>query len=113
VLIAHVKYDVLHAISVMLITSFFNYENDAVTQIKQATNTLMSSRYGMMSDLYRHIFEEDCPNIDQIGLKQRYHLKDRRIADALIDARMKVAPERVVDGKLYQQGTNLPFVFSD
>jgi hypothetical protein len=113
VLIAHVKYDVLHAISVMLITSFFNYENDAVTQIKQATNTLMSSRYGMMSDLYRHIFNEECPNIDQIDLEQRYQLKDRRIADALLEARKKIAPETVVKGKEYQQSTNLPYVFSD
>jgi pyrroloquinoline quinone (PQQ) biosynthesis protein C len=113
VLIAHVQYDVLHAISVMLITSFFNYENDAVTQIKQATNTLMSSRYGMMSDLYRYIFEEACPNIDEIGLESRYQLRDRRIADALLEARKKIAPERVVDGEAYQRSTHLPFVFSD
>jgi hypothetical protein len=113
VLIAHVQYDVLHAISVMLITSFFNYENDAVTQIKQATNTLMSSRYGMMSDLYRHIFDEPCPNIDEIELESRYQLRDRRIADALIEARKKIAPERVVDGEAYQHSTHLPFVFSD
>jgi pyrroloquinoline quinone (PQQ) biosynthesis protein C len=113
VLIAHVQYDVLHAISVMLITSFFNYENDAVTRIKQATNTLMSSRYGMMSDLYRHIFEQECPNIDEIGLEPRYQLRDRRIADALIEARKKIAPERVVDGEAYQHSTDLPFVFSD
>jgi hypothetical protein len=113
VLIAHVKYDVLHAISVMLITSFFIYENDAVSQIKQATNTLMSSRYGMMSDLYRHIFNEECPNIDQIDLEQRYQLKDTRIADALLEARKKIAPETVIKGEEYQQSTNLPFVFSD
>jgi hypothetical protein len=113
VLIAHVQYDVLHAISVMLITSFFNHENDALTQIKQATNTLMSSRYGMMSDLYRNIFDEKCPNIDEIGLDPRYHLNDRRIADALIAARKKIAPERVVGGIEYQQSTHLPFVFSD
>ncbi len=113
VLIAHVKYDVLHAISVMLITSFFNYENDAVTRIKQATNTLMASRYGMMSDLYRHIFKEECPNIDGIGLEPRYRLQDRRIADVLIEARKKIAPERVVGGREYQQSTELPFVFSE
>jgi pyrroloquinoline quinone (PQQ) biosynthesis protein C len=113
VLIAHVKYDVMHAISVMLITSFFNHENDAVTQIKQATNTLMSSRYGMMSDLYRHVFNEECPNIDEIGLESRYQLKDRRIADALIEARKSVAPERVLGGSDYQTSTDLPFVFSD
>jgi pyrroloquinoline quinone (PQQ) biosynthesis protein C len=113
VLIAHVQYDVLHAISVMLITSFFNYENDAVSQIKQATNTLMSSRYGMMSDLYRHIFEEECPNIDEIGLESRYQLRDRRIADALIEARKKIAPERVVNGEEYRLSNHLPFVFSN
>lgn len=113
VFIAHVKYDVMHAISVMLITSFFNHQNDAVTQIKQATNTLMSSRYGMMSDLYRHVFDEACPNIDAIGLESRYHLQDRRIADALIKARQQVAAERVVGCSDYQNSSDLPFVFSD
>ncbi len=111
VLIAHVQYDVLHAISVMLITSFFNHENNALAQIKQATNTLMSSRYCMMSDLYRHIFDEECPDIDGIGLEQRYRLTDRRIADALLEARKKIAPERVVGGAEYRNSTNLPFVF--
>lgn len=112
VLIAHVKYDVMHAISVMLITSFFNHENDAVSKIKQATNTLMASRYGMMSDIYRHIFDEECPNITAIGLDSRYHLNDRRIANALLEARKKVAPERVLNGAEYQRSTDLPFVFS-
>jgi hypothetical protein len=97
----------------MLITSFFNHENDALVQIKQATNTLMSSRYGMMSDLYRHIFDEDCPNIGEIGLEPRYHLNDRRIAAALIEARKGIAPERVIGGVEYQSSTDLPFVFSD
>jgi hypothetical protein len=113
VFIAHVKYDVMHAISVMLITSFFNHQNDAVSQIKQATNTLMSSRYGMMSDLYRHVFDEDCHDINEIQLDSRYHLKDRRIADALIQARKQIAAERVVGGSDYQNSTDLPFVFSD
>ncbi len=113
VFIAHVKYDVMHAISVMLITSFFNHQNDAVSQIKQATNTLMSSRYGMMSDLYRHVFDEACPNINEIQLDSRYHLKDRRIAEALIKARKQIAAERVLGGSDYQNSTDLPFVFSD
>ncbi len=112
VFIAHVQYDVLHAISVMLVTSFFNYERDGVRQIKQATNTLMSSRYGMMSDIYRHIFEEPCPDIHDIGLAERYWLSDRRIADALIKARQQIAPERVVNGNVYRQSEKLPFVFS-
>jgi hypothetical protein len=113
VFIAHVQYDVLHAISVMLVTSFFNHDNDAVHRIKQATNTLMSSRYGMMSDIHRHIFEEACADIDGIGLDPRYHLNDRRIAHALAQARMQVADERVVGGIDALSKRNLPFVFSD
>ncbi|MET0048854.1 MAG: hypothetical protein ABW066_13800 [Sedimenticola sp.] len=112
VFIAHVQYDVLHAISVMLVTSFFNHEDDAVSRIKQATNTLMSSRYCMMSDLYRHVFEEECADIDGIGLAPEYHLKDRRIADALLEARRQVSPDRVVGGVDYQRSEKLPFVFS-
>jgi len=113
VFIAHVQYDVLHAISVMLVTSFFNHERNAVDRIKQATNTLMSSRYAMMSDLYRHVFGEDCAGIDGIGLDSRYHLTDRRIAAALIEARRQVAPDRVMDGERYRRGENLPYVFAD
>ncbi|OOZ36419.1 hypothetical protein [Solemya velesiana gill symbiont] len=112
VFIAHVQYDVLHAISVMLVTSFFNHENDAVAQIKQATNTLMSSRYCMMSDLYRNVFEEACADIDGIDLAPQYHLKDRRIADALMDARKQVSPDRVIGGADYQHSEKIPFVFS-
>ncbi|MGD9172328.1 MAG: hypothetical protein PVI97_20080, partial [Candidatus Thiodiazotropha sp.] len=52
VFIAHVQYDVLHAISVMLATSLFGHEKESMQQIKQATNMLMSSRYSMMSDIY-------------------------------------------------------------
>lgn len=113
VLIAHVRYDVLHAISVMLVTSFFSHDDDSVQQIKQATNTLMSSRYCMMSGLYRHIFGEACADIDGIGLEDRYKLHDRRIADALLAARRQIAPERVVEGSEYRQSRKLPFVFSD
>jgi pyrroloquinoline quinone (PQQ) biosynthesis protein C len=112
VFIAHVQYDVLHAISVMLVTSFFNHERDGVRQIKQATNTLMSARYGMMSDIYRHVFAEPCPGIHDIGLAEHYRLSDRRIADALIQARRQIAPERVVNGNEYRQSEKLPFVFS-
>ncbi len=113
VFIAHVQYDVLHAISVMLVTSFFNYDRDGVRQIKQATNTLMSSRYEMMTDLYRHIFDEPCASIHDIGLAEHYRLSDRRIADALFQARRNIAPERVVDGEAYRKEEKLPFVFSN
>ncbi|WP_295456824.1 hypothetical protein [uncultured Thiodictyon sp.] len=113
VFIAHVQYDVLHAISVMLVTSFFNHDRDGLRQIKQATNTLMSARYGMMSELYRHIFHDDCPDVRGIALPERYRLHDRRIAHALLEARRGIAPERVVSGEAYRESTNLPFVFAD
>ncbi|WP_295388803.1 hypothetical protein [uncultured Thiodictyon sp.] len=113
VFIAHVQYDVLHAISVMLVTSFFNHDRDGLRQIKQATNTLMAARYGMMSELYRHIFRDDCPDARGIALPERYRLHDRRIADALLEARRGIAPERVVGGAAYRESTSLPFVFAN
>ncbi|MES9993281.1 MAG: hypothetical protein ABW098_15130 [Candidatus Thiodiazotropha sp.] len=113
VFIAHVQYDVLHAISVMLATSLFGHEKETMKQIKQATNMLMSSRYNMMSDLYRELFAEPCANIDAIGLDARYHITDRRIEVALLSARQEVAGERVVNALDYKAGATVPFVFAD
>jgi hypothetical protein len=113
VFIAHVQYDVLHAISVMLATSLIGHEAQSVEQIKQATNMLMSSRYNMMSGLYRHLFQESCDDIRQIGLDARYRIHDRRIESALIAARQQVADHTVVDVEDYRADTRVPFVFSD
>ncbi len=113
VFIAHVQYDVLHAISVMLATSLFGHEASALQQIKQATNMLMSGRYNMMSGLYRHLFDEPCEDITGIGLDPRYHITDRRIEAALLEARQGVADERVVDAAGYKANPQVPFVFSD
>ena len=111
--IAHVQYDVLHAISVMLATSLLGHQEDSVEQIKQATNMLMSSRYNMMSGLYRHVFEESCPGIDGIALEPKYRIGDRRIEQALLAARREVADSTVVDGAAYKSATAVPFVFAD
>jgi hypothetical protein len=113
VFIAHVQYDVLHAISVMLATSLFGYEPDTLNRIKQATNMLMSSRYNMMSDIYRHLFDEPCADIDAIGLDAGYHVSDRRIEKALLSARQEVAESRVVSASEYKAGRHVPFVFAD
>ncbi|MEW8030084.1 MAG: hypothetical protein AB2792_13560 [Candidatus Thiodiazotropha sp.] len=113
VFIAHVQYDVLHAISVMLATSLFGHEEGALLQIKQATNMLMSSRYDMMSDLYRRLFGEPCRNIDGIGLDARYHISDRRIEKALLAARQEVANTTVVGAADYKVCQCVPFVFVD
>ncbi|MEW8296074.1 MAG: hypothetical protein AB2588_10850 [Candidatus Thiodiazotropha sp.] len=113
VFIAHVQYDVLHAISVMLATSLFGHEQETMQQIKQATNMLMSSRYNMMSDLYRQLFTEPCAGIDAVGLDARYHVTDRRIEEALLSARQEVAGSRVVNASDYKAGKGVPFVFAD
>jgi hypothetical protein len=112
VFIAHVQYDVLHAISVMLATSLLGHEADYVMQIKQATNMLMSSRYNMMSGLYRHLFDEPCNNIEQIELEARYKITDRRIEAALLAARQEVAGATVTDAQAYKSDTQVPFVFA-
>jgi hypothetical protein len=113
VFIAHVQYDVLHAISVMLATSLFGHEKASLQRIKQATNILMSSRYNMMSDIYRLLFAEPCQGIDGIGLDARYHISDRRIEEALIAARQEVANRTVVNATDYKAGRRVPFVFAD
>lgn len=113
VFISHVQYDVLHAISVMLVTSLFGHETAALEKIRQATNMLMSGRYNMMSGLYRHIFNEPCDDIDQIGLAPRYHIRDRRIESVLLAARREAADDRVVDAAAYKASRRVPFVFSE
>lgn len=112
VLIAHVKYDVLHAISVMLVTGFFIREADDVQRVKDATSTLMAGRWGMMSDLYRHVFGEECPSLAEAGLDGRYHLRDRRIERALRAARARVPDGTVVDAAGYRARADLPYVFA-
>jgi hypothetical protein len=112
VFIAHVQYDVLHAISVMLVTSLFGHEENALQRIKQATNMLMSGRYNMMSGLYRELFGEACEDITEIGLDSRYHITDRRIEAALLAARQTVADETVVDADTYKASRTTPFVFA-
>ncbi|MEW8207640.1 MAG: hypothetical protein AB2746_16075 [Candidatus Thiodiazotropha taylori] len=112
VFIAHVQYDVLHAISVMLATSLLGHEAGYEDKIKQATNMLMSSRYNMMSGLYRHLFDEPCDNIDQIGLESRYRITDRRIEQALLAARQEVADASVSDAQAYKSNDQVPFVFA-
>ena len=111
VFIAHVQYDVLHAISVVLATSLLGHEAGYERQIKQATNMLMSSRYNMMSGLYRHLFDESCDNIDQIDLESRYMISDRRIEKALLAARQEVADASITDAQAYKSDRQVPFVF--
>ena len=113
VFVAHVQYDVLHAISVMLVTSFYARDEAAIERIKGATNMLMSGRYGMMSEMYRHVFDEPCPSLHEIALQPQYHIHDRRIEQALLQARAGVADGRVVDAAAYRDSTAMPFVFSD
>ncbi|WP_029008509.1 hypothetical protein [Azospirillum halopraeferens] len=111
VFIAHVRYDVMHAIAVTLMTALFVRDRDDVARVKAATNTLMSARYAMMSGLYADVFGEPCPGPAAIGLEARYHLPDRRIETALRAARRTVAAGSVADSAAYRERTDVPFVF--
>ena len=112
VLIAHVRYDVLHAISVMLVTSLhMNGESD-VDVVKNACNMLMSGRYAMMSGLYAHVFGEDCAGPTRIGLEERYRVSDRRIADSLREGRRSIVPAQVMGGEAYRWREDVPFSVS-
>jgi len=113
VFIAHVQYDVLHAIAVMLVTSFHCQDEADVVRIEQATNMLMAGRYGMMDDLYQRLFGERCRRLNEWPNIEPYRLHDRRIADALIAARQRVPLSSVVEGERYRASVDLPFLFTD
>lgn len=112
VFIAHVRYDVLHAIAVMLVTSFYVREARDIEAVKNATNTLMAGRYGMMTGLYHHVFGESCPTLAEIDLDPRYHLRDRRIEDELRRARARVANGTVEQTAAYRSRQETPYVFA-
>jgi hypothetical protein len=109
---AHVRYDVLHGVAVMLATALHMREDSDIDVVKGACNTLMASRYDMMSDIHRHVFSEPCARLAETGLAGRYRLRDRRAADELIRARQRVAADRVADGEAYRQREDAPFVFA-
>jgi pyrroloquinoline quinone (PQQ) biosynthesis protein C len=111
VFIAHVRYDVLHAISVMLVTSLHMRSAEDVLAVKDACNTLMAGRYGMMTELYERVFGEPCPALAKIGLDPRYRLRDRRIEAALREARRETPPEAVIGGEAWRARETTPFVF--
>lgn len=112
VFIAHVRYDVLHAVSVMLVTSLHMTGPGDLAAVKNACNTLMAARFAMMTDMHAAVFGEPCAGLADVGLASRYRLTDRRIAEVLARARAGVAPKRVVRGDDYRTRTDMPFVFA-
>ncbi|MGO8737664.1 GNAT family N-acetyltransferase [Rhodoblastus sp.] len=111
VFIAHVRYDVLHAISVMLVTSLHMRGDDDILAVKGACNTLMASRYWMMTELYQRVFGEPCPALADMNLEPRYRLRDRRIETALRDARREIPSEAVIGAEAWRASEKTPFVF--
>jgi hypothetical protein len=111
VLTAHVKYDVLHAISVVLATSFHCQSPDDVHTVKNATNMLMAARYGMMTDLYSHVFGETCPALGDTVLADQYKIADGRIVSALRRARQASDGGGLFDPAGYSRHP-LPFVLT-
>ena len=106
VFIAHVRYDVLHAVSVMLVTSLHMRRPEHMAVVKNACNMLMVGRSAMMTGLYAHVFGEACP---AVRLEDRYRVSDPRMEAALLAARRSIALQRVVGGEAYGASTVTPF----
>ncbi len=112
VFIAHVQYDVLHAIAVMLVTTLLieeEAEKQAVEQIKNAVNMLMTGRYAMMSGLYRAVFQQPCVAPGEAGLAQHYRVHDPRIHHALLAARRQLGASGLVTEAKYRDSSATPF----
>ncbi len=112
VLTGHVHQDVDHGVAVMLVTSLFIREDGDLKAIKNATNILMSSRYEMMSGIYRSVFGESCPSIHDIDLPATYYVCDRRIASDLQNARERYAPHVMAGSGARGASQRLPFIFA-
>lgn len=110
ILSGHVKYDVLHAVSVMVVTTLHIRSADDVDAVKNAVNMLMSGRYDMMSGLYRTVFNEDCAGVAEAGLAPRYHVSDTRMADCLRQARQAAAPDTVAGQSVWATSASVPLV---
>ena len=106
VFIAHVRYDVMHAIAVMYVTALHMKGEEDLDKVKFATNTLMASRYHMMDDLYREVFQEEPP---PQKLNRRYHINDGRIREKLRHARLRAADGSVKDIEKYRRLSTDPF----
>ncbi len=112
VLTGHVRQDVDHAVSVMVASALLVNGEDDISAIKNATNILMSSRYEMMTGIYRDVFGEACASIDEIDLAPAYYVMDHRIADELTEARARTPVEQVVGHSTWFASDRLPFVFA-
>ena len=112
VFIAHVRFDVLHAVSVMLVTSLHMRGGADILAVKDACNTLMASRHAMMTDLYARVFGEPCASMHETDVAPHYRLRDRRIHEILREARKTVAPEAVLGGAAWRESATTPFVFA-
>lgn len=112
VLTGHVRQDVDHAVSVMVASAMLINGGEDVLAIKNATNILMSSRYEMMSGIYRDVFGEACASIDEINLGSAYHVTDQRIADELTEARSRTPVEQVEGHAQWFASDRVPFVFA-
>ncbi len=113
VFIAHVKYDVLHAISVMLVTALYIEGEESIRSIKGAVNILMAGRYAMMSDLHKHIFGTGIPSLNESSLEERYFISNHRIENELLIARQKADPETVQQSEKYKEKRSTPFLFTN
>lgn len=113
IFIAHVKYDVLHAVSVMAATALHMQGPEDVATVKNAVNMLMAARYDMMSGLYQAVFGDAIPGVRDIGLHSRWQVTDRRIAAALTAARAAAAPGTVRGQAAWVAADEGPFVFAE
>jgi len=110
VFIAHIKYDVLHALSVMIATALFIQDEKDLHEAKESLNAILAGRYDMMSSLYRFIFKEPCPDIKEIKLSEIYRMQSDHTGNLLKKERAKVM-DNVIDIEQYRSLETVPFVY--
>ncbi len=96
---AHVRQDVEHAIATLLAAALHCEGPADEARMMQATTTLMSFRYEMMSAIHRAVLDEECAGFGPVSAN--YRCVDPRIGEALLRGRLATAPEAVAIGAAY------------
>lgn len=109
IFIAHVKYDVLHAVSVVAATALHICDDRDVVAVKNAVNILMAARYGMMDGLYHKVFDEPRSGPHPLAALPQYHITDARIVETLKAARATAHPGTVEGQEAWVSAGPLPF----
>jgi hypothetical protein len=109
----HSVYDLNYSLAFMLTAALHFHNDHPLVSVKNVINIVMASRYAMLSDLNRIVFDKESPRLYEHESHKQYLVGDRRIENELIIARQKLVEDTVININEYKDKKATPFVFKD